>query len=154
MSKEGKAKAKIWKKDYRIGDKPSGNLPLKVLIRESYLDKNATTSGIRSKLANLHNYLQTVGHDISLLNMYVKRQVYFLRARGEHTRDLLMNVFKAYLISSDKAFVRYIENKIEAWEDGMLVVSSDQFMLWARQKFDLLKEKGMWNSPSEEEEKS
>ena len=26
-------------------------------------------------------------------------------------------------------------------------------MLWARQKFDLLKDKGVWNAPSEEEEK-
>ena len=62
--KRGKAKVKIWKKDYWIEDKPSGNLLLKVLIRESYLDTNSTTSGIRSKLANLHNYLPTVGHDI------------------------------------------------------------------------------------------
>ena len=80
--------------------------------------------------------------------MYVKKQVYLLRARGEHTSDLLMNLFKAYVISSEKAFVRYIEKKLEAWEDGMLVVSPDQLMLWARQKFDLPKEKGLWNAPS------
>ena len=105
---------KIWKKDYWIGDKPSGNLLLKVLIRDSYLDKNATTSGIRIKLANVHNYLPTVRHDIPLFNMYVKKQVYSLKARGEHTSDMLMNLFKAYVISSDKAFVRYIEKKLEA----------------------------------------
>ena len=120
-----------------IEDKPSGNLLLKVLIRESYLDTNAMTSGVRSKLTNLHKYLPTVGHDISLLNMYVKKQVYSLRSRGEQTSDLLMNLFKANVISSDKAFVRYIENKLEAWEDGMLAVSPNQLMLWARQKFDL-----------------
>ena len=129
----------IWKKDYWIGDKPSGNLLLKVMTRESYLDTNATTSGIRRKLTNLHNYLPTMGHDISLLKMYVKKQVYSLRSRGEQTRDLLLNLFKTYVISSDKAFVRYIEKKLEAWEDGMLLVSPDQLMLWARQKFDLLK---------------
>ena len=103
---------KIWKKDYWIGDKPSVNLLLKVLIRDSYLDTNATTSVIRSKLANLHNYLPTAEHDISLLNIYVKKQVYSLRAREEQTSDLLMNLFKSYVISSDKAFVRYIEKKI------------------------------------------
>ena len=65
----------IWKKDYWIGDKPFGNLLLKVLIRESYPDKNFTTSGTRIKLSNIHNYLLTVGHDISLLNMYVKKQL-------------------------------------------------------------------------------
>ena len=149
--KEGKSKVTIWKKDYWIGGKPSVNFLLKVLIRESYLDTNATGSGIRSKIANLHNYLPTVGHDISLFNVYVNKQVYLLRARGEHTSDLLMNLFKAYLISSDKAFVRYIEKKLEAWEDGMLVFSPDQLMLWERQTSDLLKEKGVWNAPSEEE---
>ena len=143
----------IWKKDYWIGDKPSGNLLIKVLIREFYLDTNDTTSGIRSKLANHHNYLPTVGHDISLLNMNVKNQVYLLRDGGEHTSDLLMNLFKSYMISSDKAFIRYIEKKLEAWEDRMFVVSPDQLMQWERQKFDLLKEKGVRNVPSEEEEK-
>ena len=64
LSKEGKSKVKIWKKDYWIGDKPSGNLLLKVLIRDSYLDTNSTASGIRSKLTNIHNYLPTVGHYI------------------------------------------------------------------------------------------
>ena len=85
--------------------------------------------------------------------MYVKKQVYSLRARGEHTSDMLMNLFKAYVVSSNKAFIRYIENKLEAWEDGVLMVSPDQQMLWARQKFYPLKEKGVWNAPSEEEEK-
>ena len=139
LSKEGKFKVTIFKKDYWIGDKPSGNLLFKVLIRESYLDTNATKSGIRSKLANIQNYLPTVGNEISLLNMYIKNQVYLLRYGGEHTRDLLMNLFKAYTISSYKAFVRYIEKKLEAWEYGVLVVSPDQLMLWAIQKFDLLK---------------
>ena len=35
----------------------------------------------------------------------------------------------------------------------MLVVSPYQLILWARQKSNLLKEKGVWNAPSEEEEK-
>ena len=85
-----------------------------MLIREFYLDTNDTTSGIRSKLPNHHNYLPTVGHDISLLSMYVKKQVYSLRARGEQKSDLLMNLFKKYVISSYKAFIRYIEKKLEA----------------------------------------
>ena len=121
----------IWKKDYWIGDKPSGNRLLKVMIRESYLDKNATTS-IRSKLANIHNYLPTVGHEISLLNMYVKKQAYLLISRGENTSYLLIILFKACMVSSDKAFVRYIEKKLKAWENETLVVSPDRLMLLAR----------------------
>ena len=110
-------------------------------------------SGIRSKLANLHNYLPTVGHEILLLNMYVNKQVYLLRSEVEHKSALLMNLFKAYVISSNDAFVRYIKKKLKAWDDGTFVVSPDKLMLWAGQKFDLLKEKGVWNAPSEEKEK-
>ena len=88
----------IWKKDYCIGDKPCGNLLLKAMIRVFYLDTNATTSGIKIKTSNLRNYLPTVGHDILLLNMYVKKQVYSLRNRGEQTSYLLMKLFKAYVI--------------------------------------------------------
>ena len=121
----------IWKKDYWIGDKPSGNRLLKVMIRESYLDKNTTTS-IRSKLANIHYYLPTVGHEILLLNMYVKKQAYLLISRGENTSYLLIILFKAYMVSSDKAFVRYIEKKLKAWDNETLVVSPDRLMLLAR----------------------
>ena len=64
-----------------------------------------------------------------------------------------MNLFESYVVSSNKAFIRYIEKKLKAWEDGMLVVSPDQLILRSRQNFDLLKEKGVWNAPSEEEEK-
>ena len=39
----------IWKNDYMINKTPSGNLLLKVIIRESHIDTNATESSIRMK---------------------------------------------------------------------------------------------------------
>jgi len=75
ISKEGRAKITIWEKDYTIRGYPSGNLLLKVMIRECYLDTNATSGGIRAKLSSLDAYLPTVGYDVLKFNMYVKNLV-------------------------------------------------------------------------------
>jgi len=152
ISKEGRAKITIWKLDYMVRGYPSGNLLLKVLIRECHLDTNATSGGIRAKLSSLDAYLPTVGYDIMKFNIYIKNLVIQLKARGESSNDLLTNLFKGYLIATDKTFVAYIEKKLELYEEGTNI-NPDQLMLWARQKFDLLKEKGTWNAPTDEEEK-
>ena len=152
ISKEGRAKITIWKRDYTVRGYPSGNLLLKVLIRECHLDTNATSGGIRAKLSSLDNYLPTVGYDVLKFNMYVKNLVIQLKARGETSNDLLTNLFKGYLAATDKSFVAYIDKKLELYEEGANI-SPDQLMLWARQKYDLLKEKGTWNAPTEDEEK-
>ena len=51
ISKEGKHKILVWQKQYQIETEPgcfvgSGNLLLKIIIRESHLDTNATTASI------------------------------------------------------------------------------------------------------------
>ena len=152
ISSECKAKLTIWKCEYRCMNLPSGNLLLKVLIRECHLDTNATVGGIRNRLSALDTYLPTVGYNITKFNMYVKNLVDQLRARGEYTNDLLINLFKGYLSATDKSFTTYIEKKLEAYEEGQ-DMSADQLMLWARNKYDLLLDKGTWNAPTEQEEK-
>ena len=152
ISNECKAKLTIWKKEYRCGQLPSGNLLLKVLIRECHLDTNATVGGIRNRLSALDLYLPTVGYNITKFNMYVKNLVDQLRARGEYTNDLLINLFKGYLSATDKSFTTYIDKKLEAYEEGQ-DMTADQLMLWARNKYDLLLDKGTWNAPTEQEEK-
>ena len=104
ISTECKAKLTIWKKEYRCGNLPSGNLLLKILIRECHLDTNATVGGIRNRLSALDSYLPTVGYNITKFNMYVKNLVDQLQARGEYTNDLLINLFKGYLAATDKSF--------------------------------------------------
>ena len=152
VTSECKAKLTIWKREYRCGSLPSGNLLLKVLIRECHLDTNATVGGIRNRLSALDTYLPTVGYNITKFNMYVKNLVDQLRARGEYTNDLLINLFKGYLAATDKSFTMYIDKKLEAYEEGQ-DMTADQLMLWARNKYDLLLGKGIWNAPTEQEEK-
>ena len=141
ISTECKAKLTIWKKEYRCGQLPSGNLLLKVLIRECHLDTNATIGGIRNQLSALDSYLPTMGYNITKFNMYMKNLVDQLWARGEFTNDLLINLFKGYLSATDKFFTTYIEKKLEAYKEGQ-DMTANQLMLWARNKYDLLLRQG------------
>ena len=130
----------------------SGNLLLKVIVRESHLDTNATTGTIRTKLSSLDEYIVTIGSDITKFNGYVRLLVDSLAARGETTQDLLTNLFKGYLAATDKVFVKYIRRKLENYQEGTNTQPGD-LMLQASNKYKLLKEAGTWNAPSEEEEK-
>jgi hypothetical protein len=152
ISKEGKTKILIWKSQYTVNDKLSGNLLLKVIIRESHLDTNATTATIRTKLSSLDSYLPTIGSDITKFNGYVRMLIDSLAARGETTQDLLTNLFKGYQAASDKSFVEYIGRKLEKYEEGENI-TADGLMEQASNKFKLLKVHGKWNAPSQEEEK-
>ena len=152
ISTEYKAKLNIWKNEYKCGNLPSGNLLLKILIQECHLDTNATVGGTPNRLSALDSYLPTAGYNITKFNMYVKNLVDQLRARGEYTNDLLINLFKGYLAATDKSFTTYIDKKLEAYEEGQ-DTTADQLMLWARNKYELLLDKGTWNTPTEQEEK-
>ena len=56
------------------------------------------------------------------------------------------------MAATDKNFVAYVDKKLESYEEET-DITPDQLMLWTRQKYDILKEKGTWNAPTEEEEK-
>ena len=153
LSKEAKTKVHIWRTQYTIqGGHKSGNLLLKVVIRESHLDTNATTSVIRLKLSSLDNYMPQVGSDIVKFNTYVKLLIDSLHARGETSHDTLVNLFKGYQAVSDKPFSDYINRLQESHEDGN-TITADLLMQRASDKYKSLKQAGKWNAPSEEEEK-
>ena len=100
----------------------------------------------------MDRYIVTIGNDITKFNGYVKGLVQSLAARGERTEDLLSNLFKGYQAVSDRTFLKYIGSKQEKYEEGKQY-SADQLMQLADNKFRLLKEKGIWDTPSESEEK-
>ena len=161
ISLTGRNKLNIWASQYKLTNAndpdvtlPSGLCFLKVLIRESHLDTNATTSMIRTKLTNLDAYIQVIGNDISKFNGYVKMLIQTLHARGETTQDLLTNLFKGYAACSDKNFVKYIARKQEDYEEGSeSALTVSQLMEMADQKYRTLKAKEIWEAPSLEEEK-
>ena len=159
LTEAGRQKVLVWKKDFIISEptqdianQPCGSLLLKVIIRESHIDTNATTTAIRNKMSNLDDYIATIGQDITKFNAYVKSLVTSLEARGETSTDLLSNLFKGYKACSDKEFVLYIKTKEEKYEEGE-DIDINKLMLLADNKYKILVEKGAWDAPSAEEEK-
>jgi len=152
LSSEAKAKVIVWKDQYTIDGRVSGNALLKVIIRESHLDTNATSNLIRTKLSSLDKYITTIGCDVTKFNTHVKLLVESLAARGEQTNDLLINLFKGYGAAHDKTFVSYIAHRKMLHDDGE-DVTPDALMELANNKFKNLVQEGTWNAPSESEEK-
>ena len=139
LTMEGLAKVRINEAEYMRGNPtlPSGLLFLKILIRESYLDSNATTSMIRTKLSNLDTYIGQVGNDINKFNKYVQTLLEALNARGETTTDLLTNLFIGYAACSDKTFVKYIADKQADYEEGK-DLEPNELMVLADNKYKIL----------------
>ena len=152
ISKEGKKKILIWENQYTVNGLGSGNLLLKIIVRESHLDTNATSASIRTKLTDLDRYLPTIGHDITKFNTYVKLLIDGLRSRGETSHDLLVNLFKGYMACSDREFVAYIKRKQDAFEEGT-PIQVDNLMKNAADKYKTLLQKGKWNAPDVNEAK-
>ena len=157
LSKEARMKIEAWEDEYIIesnaGTKsPSGNLLLKVIIRESHLDTNATTQSIRMKLSNLDDHMMKISSNVTQFNGYVKLLVRSLQARGQKVEALLSHLFKGYLAVSDKNFVKYINDKKDRYEEG-IEMHADRLMQLADNKYRLLKERDEWDAPTADEEK-
>ena len=96
LTQAGKDKVRLWSNQFILNGRESGIVLLKVIIRESHLDTNATMNSIRTQLSSLDEYITTIGCDIIKFNEQVKRLLEQLTARGRETQDLLINLFKAY----------------------------------------------------------
>ena len=152
LSNSAKKRISLWSDQYRIGDNNlcSGVALLKIIVRESHLDTNATTNQIRTKLSNLDSYIVTVDSDIGKFNQYVKLLVQSLTARNQKTSDLLINLFKGYGAVSDEVFRAWLMRKQDDHEEGE-ELTPDELMIAAKNKFDTMVEKGTWNAPTAEE---
>jgi hypothetical protein len=137
---------------YTVDEKESGPLLFKLLMQTAVVDTVATAEFYRANLSSLDTYVATVDSNIEIFNQYVKTQLAGLKARGETTNDLLTNLFKAYLNVSDEAFVRYIELKKIAFEDGQ-EIKPDALMSLALNKYATLKQQGKWKALTPTDEK-
>jgi hypothetical protein len=153
ISKTGKDKVTIWKDQYTVSGLSSGNLLLKIIIRESHLDTNATTSSIRTKLSSLDVYIMTIGCNITKFNGHVKLLTDGLAARGQVTNDLLVFLFKGYGAVPDMEFKSYIKRKKENHEEGDSI-PAENLMLLADAKYKLQVESPEgWGVANPQEEK-
>ena len=147
LTQAGKGKVRLWSDQFILDGRESGILLLKVIIRESHLDTNATTNSIRTQLSNLDEYITTIGCDIIKFNEHVKRLLEQLNAHGGETQDLLTNLFKAYMSIKDVCFVDYINEKLSRYEEGELM-EADQLMTLTANKYKNMMIKNQWEAPS------
>ena len=84
---------------------PDGLMLLKVIIRKSDVDAQATAAFIRQQLAALDEYIGTVDYDINKFNTHVKSLTRDLKRRRQQSTEVLTNLFKGYKADSDKVFV-------------------------------------------------
>ena len=110
-SKVYRTKVMVWEDQYKIKEIPSRNILIKIIICESHLDSNVTTTSIRNQLSSLNHFITTVGCDITKFNAHINFLLEGLELRGETTHDLLSNLLKGYAAASDNTFTKYIERK-------------------------------------------
>ena len=65
--------------------------------------------------------MSTVNSNIEIFDQYVKVNVDGLKSRGERIDDIMINLFKAYQVASNRKFVRYIKTKINQYDDGYII---------------------------------
>lgn len=148
LSLRSKAKVQA-KQDQYIRDSHRHGLSLlKVILGESHLDTNATTSALRTQITQLHEYIHEVNCDISMFNKYVQRLLDGLSSRKQRSEDVLTNLFKAYLAVNDEDFVQYVKRKESEYEDGV-EMTPQSLMKSADNKYKVLVLKKTWRAPSQ-----
>ena len=139
--------------NYMDNEKLVDEFMFKLIVKKSVIDTIATSTYLRENLTNLDIHITTVNSDIEHFNQYVKVNMYGLKARGERTDDLMINLFKAYQVASDGEFVRYIITKRDQYDYGYNI-STDKLMTYALNKFEIPQKENKWKSRSSKQEHS
>jgi hypothetical protein len=109
---------------------PSGLLYAKVLLTKAQADSQATITHARSNLIALDQYMANLpDSDIKLFNEYVRRQLQTLTARGETTQDLVLHLFRGYMMVRCPTFINYITRKEEGYTADGVEYTPESLML-------------------------
>jgi hypothetical protein len=141
----------ISRAQYTIGEDASAICLLKVIIRESHIDSNASTRIAREKLSSLDVHMKNQGNDVVKFNVFVQTQLNILHSRGETTLDLLSNLFKGYQAVPNKAFVKYIGELAIKHDDGEVQYTTEQLMSRAAHRYKVMLEDKLWDSPDNDQ---
>ena len=135
LSKVGKDKICIWQNYYVVDGSPSGVALFKIIVCESHLNTNTTTSEICTNLFSLNAYMLSIGCNIVKLNSYVLHLLAALYWTGKITQDLLQNLFKGYLVVTNPSFVAYIKEKHNDYKNGFIILNPKLLMQLVANKF-------------------
>ena len=143
ITQAGKVKVRLWSDQFILNGRESGILLLKIIIRESHLDTNATTNSIRTQLSNLDEYITT----IDKIHRTCQMSSGTTKSPQQGTHDLLTNLFKAYISVKDVHFVDYINEKLSRYKEGE-PMEADQLMTLTANKYKNMMTQNQWEVPS------
>ena len=150
LTGEEKKKVMIWSDQYEFEvngvEYNSGVALLKVIIRESHIDTNATTNQIRMKLSSLDTYMLTIECNVATFNEHVKLLIQQLKARNQTTSDLLINLIKGYSAVKNEEFIGWLKRKEEGYEDGTSTMTADELMQQHGQEKDMGRTYTQWEN--------
>ena len=90
--------------------------------------------------------------NIESFNLHAKENVQGLKDRGKCTDDLMINLFKGFMTTSDKEFVSGIITKKDEYDEGK-ETSEVQLMKLALNRHGNKKRHGEWSAPSRREKR-
>jgi hypothetical protein len=113
----------------------------------------ATTKTLPSNLRELPTFCSTIKGDIELLHSYFDSNYIQITARGATVDDPANILFSAYMVVPCNNFRSYIKRKQDAYTDGTLTLKHKELIMLATNKFNLLKQEGIWGAKSPDEDK-
>jgi hypothetical protein len=138
--------------EWSVLGQPSGPCFLNVIIGKATVNTIATVKVLRNSIANLVVKMSEFNRNVKFFNNHVTYLNNALASRMEPVPELMMNLFKGYSSAADYDFVRYIQNKKDAYEDGA-TMSVEQLMSAALNKYELKVEDGRWSVPDKKDDR-
>ena len=153
LSASAKRKINLLRKKFTVNGNGVRSLLLKVIIQTAYVDTQSTTMQLRSNLASLDTYMSEVKSNIDIFNDHVRATMDGLAARGETSQDLISNLFRGYKAASDQDFREFVKRKKDAYNEDNVEITPEDLMVKASFKYNALKNSGLWNKASQDQER-
>lgn len=152
LSESAKNKLLAQRDFYIVNQSYSGPLFFFLMMRKVCTSNEATILQLRDSLTHLDSYMATVTWNIDVFNQHVQELRDGLLSRGAtvHDSELILQLFRAYGVVSDSNFTRYIETLRNNYEDQLRIVTPDELMQLALNKYQTLKLRGEWTQPTHE----
>jgi hypothetical protein len=116
------------------------------------IDSVTTTKTLHSNLRELPTYCFTIKGDIELLHSYFEANHMQIIACGATVDNLIDILFAAYMVIPCHNFRSYIKCKQDAYTDGTLTLTHKELIMLATNKFNLLKQEGVWGAKFPDED--
>jgi hypothetical protein len=139
--------------DYKINNVMYAPLLHKKIMALATIDSVATTKTQRSNLRELPTFCSTIKWEIKLLHSYFDSNYTQIIAHGATVSNPVDILFSVYMVIPCNNFRSYIKCKQDAYTDGTLILTHEELIMLATNKFNLLKQEGMWGAKSPDEDK-